>query len=173
MSVTVVATVGDPTANAYLTVAEGDTLLGPSLFAPGWNKSGRSTDAKGSALIDATRWLDAFQYEGMRATDTQALEFPRERCWDKQGLNYIPNNTIPADLKMATAQLADYLLTESDAGRNPFKESGLSKFTSIAVGGLSLGIAANGVTTAAIPAAIAQRIAWLRMSPDTVRLERA
>ena len=106
MSVTVVATVGSAEANSYLSVAAADTIANTMLATLQWGTA--TTDNKGRALINATRYLDQLDWIGSRTTTTQALDWPREEaaCGDKD----YDDDEVPPEIHYATFDLADALL---------------------------------------------------------------
>ncbi len=70
----------------------------------------------------ATQLLDRLLMwtKGSRTTSTQALQWPRTGCVDRRGA-WVDETTIPAELKEATCELAERLLSpqmggQSDAG---------------------------------------------------------
>lgn len=70
------ATVKGSAANSYNTVATGDTYFADRLDSDEW--TGATTPKKSSALITATRILDAsFDYVGAKTTTDQKLRHPR------------------------------------------------------------------------------------------------
>lgn len=68
-------------ANSYAAVSDGDAYFDGHLYATAWTAA--STTNKEKALVFATRLIDSqFQFNGWRAHDSQALQWPRERCPD-------------------------------------------------------------------------------------------
>lgn len=107
MPASIVATAGASNANSYLTIAAADTLAESVIGTLAWATA--TTDNKTRALITATRGLDTLAYIGSRTTTTQALAWPRTdaSCGDKT----IASDTIPHEIKQATFDLADALLS--------------------------------------------------------------
>ena len=69
---------GRPDANSYAAVADADAYFDGHLYVSAW--TGAAADRKAAALVMATRLIDSeFQFEGFRARDAQALQWPRER----------------------------------------------------------------------------------------------
>lgn len=91
------ATVGGAAANSYATVEDADEALDYRVGAAAW--SGLAADDKIRALVTATRDLDTLEFIGVRATSTQALEWPRT------GTPY-PADVVPAAIVMATVERA-------------------------------------------------------------------
>lgn len=111
----IVATAGAANANSYLTIAEGDAIADTMLGTLAW--SGATDDDKARALITATNGLDTLGWIGTRATTTQALAWPRENatCGDKD----YDATEIPREVQLATFDLANALLSDSDLLRTP------------------------------------------------------
>lgn len=115
MAVTVTATVGASGANSYLSVAAADAIADLRLGTLSWDTA--TTDDKGRALIAATSGLDTLGYNGTRATETQALAWPRADvvC---DGVT-LPDDELPEPLLQATFDLAEALLTTPTLLRSP------------------------------------------------------
>lgn len=96
MAITLDATPGGATATSFVTVEYADDYFDLRLHNAAW----LGTETKKRALITATRELDAMAYRGVRATDTQALSWPRRGVPDP----------FPRQLKDATCELAYELL---------------------------------------------------------------
>ncbi len=97
------------TANAYASVANGDTYHAAHLYASTWTQA---TDAnKEKALMWATRLLDEqIQWEGFKLERAQSLQWPRNGVIDRGGY-LIDSTVIPTLLKDAVSEFARYLLT--------------------------------------------------------------
>jgi len=68
-------------ANSYANAADGDAYHDGHLYATAW--TGASAAQKDAALVMATRMIDAYvQFNGRKATDSQALQWPRAGCPD-------------------------------------------------------------------------------------------
>lgn len=111
------ATPKDPAANAYITEAEATQYLTENrLYVPEW--LALTTDDRENAIIWATMLIDiSFDFYGNKRTLEQALRFPRSGLVDRDG-NFIDYDTIPVDVKKATAELAFYL-SQQDPTRLP------------------------------------------------------
>jgi hypothetical protein len=115
-----VATAGDPTANAYIDVAGADAYFANRLQASAW--TGATAGDKASDLIWATRILDTrIEWNGIRTTQTQALDWPRSYVRDPNSLRataeifpdsimYVPSTVIPQDLQDACCEMAMSLI---------------------------------------------------------------
>jgi len=89
------------TETAYCTVAEAEVYFSGRLGADAWDDA-VSTD-KSKALITATRMIDRLNYIGIRTSELQSLQFPRN-----------DDTSIPTDIKNATCELALALLDGVD-----------------------------------------------------------
>lgn len=109
MAVTIKATAGASDANSYLSVAAADDIANTMLSTRGWSTA--TTDQKGQALINSTRYLDQLEWIGSKASTTQALLWPRDdaACGEKD----YANTVIPEEVKLACFDLADALLEDS------------------------------------------------------------
>jgi hypothetical protein len=114
MPTAIVATVGDATANSYITVAEGDTYAADVLPSPAW--SAATSDNKIRALLAATARLDELEWVGERAATTQRLAWPRSgaECGEK----VYTSTVIPPEVQRGTFELANLLL--GDITTDPF-----------------------------------------------------
>jgi hypothetical protein len=112
---------GKADANTYATVADCDGYHEGHLYADRW--TGATQDRKEAALAMATRLIDSqFQFNGFRAHNQQALQWPRERCPDPdEGVlssvvfgwandNWVESNVVPAAVVQATCEMARELL---------------------------------------------------------------
>ena len=108
-------------ANSYADVADGEMYFEGHLYASAWTAA--SEDTKGAALIMATRLVDTqFQFNGYRAHETQALQWPRERCPDPDRnavtsslqspvlSSFVPNDVVPTGVSWAVCEMARELL---------------------------------------------------------------
>lgn len=107
MPASINATVGGATANSYLTIADADAIVETMLGTVAWSTA--TTDQKTRALITATRGMDTLTWIGTRTSTTQALEWPRTNA-SCDGVDYA-DNAIPVEVKYATFDLANALLT--------------------------------------------------------------
>ena len=106
MAITIVATVGDATANSYVTLDEMTTHMEGRLNSDTFDAA--TTDNQNRALAEATRWLDTAMWQGYRVTDTQALSWPRQWAYDPDSpvQDYFATTVVPERLKRATYELA-------------------------------------------------------------------
>ena len=112
---------GKVDANSYANVADGDAYFDGHLYATSWTAA--STPNKEKALVFATRLIDSqFQFNGWKAHDQQALQWPRERCPDPdKGLitisvlvpflgTFVEPDLVPKAVVDATCEMARELL---------------------------------------------------------------
>lgn len=102
------ATVGGANSNSYSTEAEADAYMATRLHASVWS-SATSAD-KVAVLIWATRLLDQLSWQGAKASEAQALRWPRSGVVDRDGYS-VDDDIIPQDLKDACAEYALSLLS--------------------------------------------------------------
>src|SRR5688500_5616643 len=108
---------GKPDSNTYALVADADAFHEGHLYATAW--TGASTANKEKALVLATRLIDAsYQFNGAKASSTQALQSPRESAIDPDRLatarnalstvisSYFDSDKIPKALVDATCEMA-------------------------------------------------------------------
>jgi len=112
---------GKVDANSYASVADGDAYFEGHLYATAWTAATSGT--KAAALVMATRLVDSqFQFNGYRAHETQALQWPRERCPDPDRnavssslqspllSSFVPNDEVPTGVASAVCEMARELL---------------------------------------------------------------
>ncbi len=112
---------GKANANSYADVAGCDAYHEGHLYATAW--TGATAEQKAAALVMATRLIDAeYQFNGFRAHDAQALQWPREKCPDPDaslvsvtvfgwvGDNFVEPDLVPAAVVQATCEMARELL---------------------------------------------------------------
>ncbi len=106
MSVTIDATAGGASANSFITLAEATSYLEARLNTDAWDAA--TTDTQNRALVEATREISNKEFIGTRATDTQALSWPRWYATnpDSPAGWYYDSNVVPDRVKNATAELA-------------------------------------------------------------------
>src|SRR6476646_9220104 len=130
---------GKVDANSYADVADGDAYHDGHLYAAAW--TGATNDDKEKALVMATRLIDSqFQFNGWKAHDEQALQWPRERCPDPdKGLvtisvlvpflgTFVDADLVPKALVDATCEMARELLI-ADRTASPPGEGVHSNYT--------------------------------------------
>jgi Putative DnaT-like ssDNA binding protein len=118
---TLIATPGDPLANAYCDMQQATLYLQEHLETQAWYAESPDDEVtllakREAALITATRLLDAqMQWPGSPTFSTQALGWPRTGASSPQGQALDPS-TVPATIQRATAYYALSLLPDPQAG---------------------------------------------------------
>lgn len=96
-------------ANAYANAADGDAYHDGHLYATAWSAATLANKEK--ALVMATRLIDAeYQFHGVKASATQALQWPRRECRGPDEEDDLPADAVPPALLDATCELARELL---------------------------------------------------------------
>jgi hypothetical protein len=115
---------GKVDANAYANAADGDAYHDGHLYASAWTAA--STGNKEKALVFATRLIDAErQFNGVKATETQALQWPRADCPDPDGADesgaaaVLACDAVPPAVVKATCELARELLVQDRTAAPP------------------------------------------------------
>lgn len=124
------ATVSGADSDSYVTVIDADAYHANHLYSLAWVSA--TAGNKEKALKMATRILDEkIEWEGIRGTSTQAL------AWGRVGMVYdgytVASDTVPVQIKNATAEFARHLITSDTTGNADGK--GLE---SLSVGDISL-----------------------------------
>lgn len=108
---TIIVTPGGSDSNSYATLAEANAYHETRLHNAAWTDASDAT--KEAALLWATRELDSNMcWNGIRATEEQALDWPQYGQSDKDGY-YIDSDIVPDQVKNAQSELA-FLLIEED-----------------------------------------------------------
>lgn len=111
MPLVVVAIPMSTTANSYLTRAEANSYFEGRLHTDAWDDA--SDSDKDKAIVMATRLLDnMFQWAEYPTESDQALQWPRIGLTARGGLTYLDQDTVPIEIKNATAEFAMQLLGE-------------------------------------------------------------
>jgi len=113
MAFTFDATIGGEDSNSYCTVEQADDYMDARLSTDAWDAL--STSDKESALAMATRRINAERFGGRKTAQSQALQFPREVIYDKDGYVY-DSNVIPQELINATCEMALFYLERDEEG---------------------------------------------------------
>ena len=149
MAITIVATAGAANANSYISLTEANELI-EGLVADddviAWEAGSTSDDYRNRALYTAAQRIDRERFLGARATDTQALQWPRTGVRKPDTYintysvgfpfrittDYFTDTEIPDQIKKALAVLAVYLNNNKDG----LGLSGLEDYQNIKVGSL-------------------------------------
>jgi hypothetical protein len=187
MAVTINASVGAEDANSYLTLADAQAIIDgfvEDADVTAWASA--TTDQKNRALFTATQRLDRERFLGARATDTQALQWPRTgvRKPDTYINTYAvgfpfasrrtttPTTEIPQQVQYAQVVLAVYLHNNPDG----IGLSGLEDYKNVKIGSIdvtpNLGYGAVGVDK--IPPIVERYLTGLRISgPGNFAIKRS
>ena len=102
---------GKADANSYASVVDGDAYHDGHLYATAWTAA--TTENKEKALVFATRLVDAeFRFKGVKASTTQALQWPRAECRDPDGEEDLASDAVPSAVVQATCEMARELLVK-------------------------------------------------------------
>lgn len=177
MAIVLDATIGGANANTYLTLVDATAIIDgfvESAAVAAWNSG--QTDGKNRALYTATQRLDRERFLGARATDTQALQWPRTGVRKPDTYintysvgfpfrittDYFTDTEIPQQIKYACAYLAAYLHHNHDS----LELTGLEDYKSVSIGSISvqpnLGFGAVGADK--IPPMVERYMTGLRIS---------
>lgn len=126
---TIDATVGGASANSYITRANATTYFDERLNSGAWTSA--SDADKDRALIQATRRLDQEDWQGVRVTTGQALDWPRYWATDEDGEEYAAD-AIPQPIQDATCELALRFL--NDGTTDTLADTGLEEFAEAKIG---------------------------------------
>ena len=106
---------GKANANSYATAVDGDAYHDGHLYPAAWTAA--TADRKDAALVMATRLIDAeYQFNGTKANDGQALQWPRYLCPDADcarlwgGTAYVSSDQVPKAVVDAVCEMARELL---------------------------------------------------------------
>ena len=130
MAVVIVATPGAANANSYVTLAEATAIVDgfvEDADVQHWGSG--NTDSRNRALFTATQRLDRERFLGARATDTQALQWPRTGVRKPDTYintyavgfpfrittDYFTDTEIPTQIQYAQVVLAVFLHNNTDA----------------------------------------------------------
>ena len=188
MAITIDATVGGASANSYLTLSAAQDLIDGMVEnddVTAWASA--TTDQKNRALYSATQRLDRERFLGARATDTQALQWPRTGVRKPDTYintyavgfpfrittDYFTDTEIPDQIKQAQVVLAVYLNNNKDG----MGLSGLEDYKSVSIGRLSVTTAgASSTATGAdrVPPIFERYLTGLRISgPGNFAIKRS
>ena len=177
MAIAIDATVGGASANSYLTLADAQAIIDgfvEDADVTAWASA--TTDQKNRALFTATQRLDRERYLGARATDTQALQWPRTGVRKPDTYintyavgfpfrittDYFTDTEIPDQIKYAQVVLAVYLHNNPDG----IGLSGLEDYKNVKIGSINvtpnLGYGAVGVDK--VPPLMERYLTGLRIS---------
>ena len=187
MAITIDATVGGANANSYLTLNNAQAIIDgfvQDADVTAWASA--TTDQKNRALFTATQRLDRERFLGARATDTQALQWPRTGVRKPDTYintyavgfpfrittDYYTETEIPQQVQYAQVVLAVYLHNNPDG----IGLSGLEDYKNVKIGSIdvtpNLGYGAVGADK--IPPIVERYLTGLRISgPGNFAIKRS
>jgi len=186
MAVTIDATAGGASANSYMTLAQADAYVEAMISSADVNKWSTGTDdTRNRALTAAAQRLDRERFIGARATDTQALQWPRTgvRKPDTYVNNYATgfpfrisedyytDTEIPDQIKRAQIELAVYLKNNVEG----ISLGGLEDFKNVKIGSLDVTPDKTGAVGAdRVPPMFERYLTGLRISgPGNIAIKRS
>ena len=186
MAVTIDATAGGASANSYLTLSDAQAIVdGMDEDADVTAWASATTDQKNRALYTATQRLDRERFLGARATDTQALQWPRTGVRKPDTYvntyatgfpfrisdDYFTDTEIPDQVKRAQVVLAVYLNNNKDG----IGLSGLEDFKNVQIGSLNVTPDKTGAVGAdRVPPLLERYLTGLRISgPGNIAIKRS
>ena len=149
MAVTIDATAGGASANSYMTLAQADAYVEAMISSADVTKWGTGNeDSRNRALTAAAQRLDRERFIGARATDTQALQWPRTGVRKPDTYvntyatgfpfriseDYFTDTEIPDQIKRAQIELAVYLHNNVEG----ISLGGLEDFKNVKIGSLDV-----------------------------------
>ena len=180
------ATAGGASANSYLTLSDAQDIVDGMVEdadVTAWASA--TTDQKNRALYTATQRLDRERFIGARATDTQALQFPRTGVRKPDTYvntyatgfpfriseDYFTDTEIPDQVKRAQVVLAVYLNNNKDG----IGLSGLEDFKNVQIGSLNVTPDKTGAVGAdRVPPLLERYLTGLRISgPGNIAIKRS
>lgn len=186
MAFEIIATPGAANANSYVTEAEADDYIAQMVSnadVQHWNSG--NDDSRHRALASATQRLDRERFLGARATDTQALQWPRTGVRKPDTYintyavgfpfrittDYFTDTEIPEQVKRAQVELAVYLHNNTDG----LGLSGLEDYKNVKIGSLDVTPNLYGATGAdRIPPMVERYLIGIRISgPGNIAIKRS
>lgn len=188
MAITIDATAGGASANSYITLSDADGIVEGLVQdddVTAWASA--TDDQKNRALYTATQRLDRERFLGARATDTQALQWPRTGVRKPDTYintyavgfpfrittDYFTDTEIPDQIRKAQVILAVYLNNNKDG----IGLSGLEDYKAVSIGSISVTpVGASGMATGAdrIPPIVERYLTGLRISgPGNFAIKRS
>ena len=186
MAISITATVGSASANSYLTLSDAQDIVDGLVEdddVAAWASA--TTDQKNRALYTATQRIDRERFLGARASDTQALQWPRTGVRKPDTFtstyttgfpyrvttDYYTDTEIPDQVKRAEVILAVYLNNNKDG----LGLSGLEDYKRVGVGGVAVEPDKYGAIGAdRVPPLFERYFTGLRISgPGNISLKRS
>ncbi len=179
---------GGANANSYLTLAAAELIVEGFVQdddVTAWASA--TNDQKNRALYTATHRLDRERFLGARATDTQALQWPRTGVRKPDTYintyaigfpfrittDYYTDTEIPSQIKQAQCVLAVYL----NNNRDGMGLSGIEDYKSVQIGTLrveSAGASSSATGADRLPPIYERYLTGLRISgPGNIAIRRS
>jgi len=186
MAVSIDATAGGASANSYMTLAEADTFVEAMISSSDVSKwTTGNDDSRNRALTAAAQRLDRERFLGARATDTQALQWPRTGVRKPDTYvntyatgfpfrisdDYFTDTEIPDQVKRAQIEMAVYLKNNVDG----ISLGGLEDFKNVKIGSLDVTPDKTGAIGAdRVPPMFERYLTGLRISgPGNIAIKRS
>ena len=186
MAVTIDATAGGADANSYITLTEADTFVEAMISSSDVSKwTTGNDDSRNRALTAAAQRLDRERFLGARATDTQALQWPRTGVRKPDTYvntyatgfpfrisdDYFTDTEIPDQVKRAQIEMAVYLKNNVDG----ISLGGLEDFKNVKIGSLDVTPDKTGAIGAdRVPPMFERYLTGLRISgPGNIAIKRS
>ena len=186
MAVTIDATAGGANANSYITLTEADTFVEAMISSSDVSKwTTGNDDSRNRALTAAAQRLDRERFLGARATDTQALQWPRTGVRKPDTYvntyatgfpfrisdDYFTDTEIPDQVKRAQIEMAVYLKNNVDG----ISLGGLEDFKNVKIGNLDVTPDKTGAIGAdRVPPMFERYLTGLRISgPGNIAIKRS
>jgi hypothetical protein len=187
MAIVINATAGSASANSYITLADAQAIVDGFVEdddVQHWNTG--NTDSRNRALFTATQRLDRERFLGARATDTQALQWPRTGVRKPDTYintyavgfpfrittDYFTDTEIPTQIKYAQVVLAVFLHNNTDA----LGLSGLEDYKNVKIGSLDVtpNVDSGAVGADKVPPLFERYLTGLRISgPGNIAIRRS
>lgn len=163
---TIVTTSAGTTSNSFISVADADTYFTARRNATAW--TGAVADVKAVALLQAARRLQDEEYAGTVYDEDQALSWPRNSVYDRNGVWLDPTDGVPQLVKDAQCELALAFLVAGDD--DLLADTGLEGFESLDGGAL---VPRAGFKTGKLPIHVRRILGPVLVSlAGSIRMER-
>ncbi len=186
MAVTIDATAGGADANSYITLAEANAFVEAMISSSDVSKwTTGNDDSRNRALTAAAQRLDRERFLGARATDTQALQWPRTGVRKPDTYvntyatgfpfrisdDYFTDTEIPDQVKRAQIEMAVYLKNNVDG----IGLGGLEDFKNVKIGNLDVTPDKTGaIGSDRVPPMFERYLTGLRISgPGNIAIKRS
>jgi len=186
MAVSIDATAGGASANSYITLTEANTFVEAMISSSDVSKwTTGNDDSRNRALAAAAQRLDRERFLGARATDTQALQWPRTGVRKPDTYvntyatgfpfrisdDYFTDEEVPDQVKRAQIEMAVYLKNNVDG----ISLGGLEDFKNVKIGNLDVTPDKTGAIGAdRVPPMFERYLTGLRISgPGNIAIKRS